>query len=323
MGRAAECVVLLSGFALLAACAFRSTEAPRNVSRAFGSSAPVVIQNASRRWKWVVACFATRDTDDDGKLDVSIGRHGETFGDELMPFLILDNAKIQQIDEYIAASPDHRFISVVRDGHLWLVDAQWGNWNDITLLGADVGADVRSWMTHPAVAFSLDGLAAFVRRSPNLSEVVLLQLRTSAATPLYKTEDNVVRVAFSANDNSLRIWRVQRGRESEFAEEFATTLGRRTCRGPAASYSVYRMRDPVAHEDRVPLPRHQGVALEREEIDAAFPWCTADGRRALASTANGMHLVAATNRDYGASLGPLQWVEGRIARNFCTTPVTR
>jgi hypothetical protein len=71
---------------------------------------------------WVILCQARADTDKDGSIDVQTGHHGEYFGDELAPYFIRGAGEGEALDAFVAVDPTSRWIVVIRNGSMQLVD---------------------------------------------------------------------------------------------------------------------------------------------------------------------------------------------------------
>jgi hypothetical protein len=294
------------------ACVVRPNHRPDapTHSAAFGFAAPVVVQNASFRWHWVVACFALRDTDADGRLAVMIGRHGETWGDALEPFLLIEGRAPEGVDEYVTASPDGRFVAVISANRLIVVDAKTQRRVDLSALGASRGVDASPALPHPAISFSEDGRAAFVRRSSDRSEIVAMELPSGRAATALSTIERVSR--FQLLGDRLKVWVLPPTVEDA---PLRTTLAPRRCRGQATSFSVFRTGADPARVIDVPIGA-RSARTPREKLQAVAYECTSDGMPGLA-TSNGENLVAAAKRGFDAERGPLRWTRSELWRNSC------
>jgi len=277
----------------------------------FGFSAPVLVQDASFRWRWVAACFALRDTNGDGSLEVTVDHHGGTFGDDLQPFLLFDGQAPERVDQYIGASPDHRFVAVVSGARLFVIDARTQLRLDLSALGANLGTDINPAFTHPAIGFSEDGRAAFVRRSSSGSAVVLVELPSGTGSVAFRTEEVVSRFVLSADRLKVRLL------PSGIADtSIHTNLAGRHCHGQAASFTVFRTGPDPSRIVEIPIARSRSPLTLPENVHAVAYECTSDGAPGLASS-NGESLVAATAEGFHAERGPLAWTNAELLRNTC------
>jgi len=252
------------------------------------------------------------DSNRDGAISVTVTHHGKPFGDELTPYLLLDRQPPLEIDEYVAASPDHRFIAVAVGGALQVVDAATSKW--LKLPEAEQVTDSSPVLPHPAISFASNARAAFRNRREGRSRVILVDLLSGAQSSVFETDAEVAR--FELSDTALRVHTIS---ARTVDDSIRTTLAPRRCRGPAASYSVFRARpDPTTRVD-LPLPRAASVAAPSEEVLARYHECTTDGTPVLASSGDGQqHLAAAAfQHPSTVELGPLHWTRGELHRNNC------
>ncbi|WP_375769627.1 hypothetical protein NR798_01725 [Archangium gephyra] len=87
-----------------------------------GTRDPILFQRAAKDGRWVIACQAREDTNGDGKRELHFGRHGDTFGDALAPYLFLEPGEGERLEDFLAADPTGRYLVVVRGGSLRLLD---------------------------------------------------------------------------------------------------------------------------------------------------------------------------------------------------------
>lgn len=134
-------------FGAVAACASAQPEASSaaapapELSAPFGFDRPTLVQAVDFEHRWVVACVAMNDTNRDGKIEVTIGRHGDTWGDSASPFLLLAGAAPEAVDDYFASSPDGRYLAYERQQRLWLLDVETGARRDLSALEAAARGD--------------------------------------------------------------------------------------------------------------------------------------------------------------------------------------
>jgi hypothetical protein len=111
--------------------------------RQLGTQHPIAVIEIGSRGRWVVACQARVDTDGDGRLEIPTG-YGGHGGDDLVPYLFRDGTgEGSPLDGYLDRSSDGRWIVVIRDGKLAVVDEVSGV--DQSFLDADVRPDARGY----------------------------------------------------------------------------------------------------------------------------------------------------------------------------------
>jgi hypothetical protein len=256
-------------------------------------------------YRWVAACFAIADTDRDGKIEVMVGRHGETFGDKTEPYLLFAGTPPEAVDEFVGASPDRRFLAFVQQGRLWLVDAELQRRRDLSVLRPDLAERTHPALPHEAIAFSSDQRAVVARRSAAQTEVLLLDLISGADDVIYTTTSDVPRLVLEKD--KLTVWTLPRG---SVDDSFQTTLAPRHCRGTPSSFSSFRSKRSPAVAVDVPIPGVARRKAEKEGISGRFG-CTANGMKVLASSVDGQrHLVATFLGHAIAEMGPLRWAVG-------------
>lgn len=167
--------VLLSLVWLSNACASRehlpSTPPP---PAEYGTPHPFLLQAAAPDGRWLLACQAREDTNRDGTIQVLVGDHGETSGDEARPYLFLKPGAGIAIDDVLAVDALARHLVVVREGALRLLDTVTGQEQMLAPWTAD---DVELSSPQPPVraSFSKDGQRLLYLRSEAGKKVAVLR----------------------------------------------------------------------------------------------------------------------------------------------------
>src|SRR5262245_42730400 len=89
-----------------------------------GTAHPSTVQALAEDGSWLVICQARRDTNKDGKVWSGVGMHGMTRGDRLEPYLVLGSGAGTPIEGVVASSGDGRWVAVIRDRALEIVDVR-------------------------------------------------------------------------------------------------------------------------------------------------------------------------------------------------------
>jgi hypothetical protein len=206
------------------------------VGSAIGTNHPTLLLHAANNGEWVEYCQARRDTNGDGKVEVELGHHGDVGGDAVQPYLTLGSGAGLAIDFALDVSPDERFVAVIVDNKLAVVDTLA---NQIeTFADADVRGDqIRG--PHRAATFSGDGALLLYFRGDQVVVVDLLK-RTERVVTLpkgnaWRMEPNPVgpwvKVAYIARDTD--------GDGSlTWPSEGSTAPIGKACTGPALSYTM-------------------------------------------------------------------------------------
>jgi len=134
---------------MLLACRAKRDDDPRGGSASnrptappagpIGSPHPIHVIKSAASGRWIVACQARLDTDGVPGIRVHRLEHGFN-GDKLTPYLIRGGGDGIAIDGFVEASHDDRWLAVVRDGALVLIDDASGR--EHVLAGADVRGEI-------------------------------------------------------------------------------------------------------------------------------------------------------------------------------------
>ncbi|PKN54969.1 MAG: hypothetical protein CVU56_23825 [Deltaproteobacteria bacterium HGW-Deltaproteobacteria-14] len=135
--RACAALILFAAVASGAAHAAPPTPAPpRPVGGAIGAAGPIIVEGYAPDRRWVAICQAREDTDGDGAIDVYLGYHGDTYGDDLVPYLVVGDGDGRRIDAFVGASADGRWVAFVEERRLVLWDSRRDTRLDLTTRGA-------------------------------------------------------------------------------------------------------------------------------------------------------------------------------------------
>jgi hypothetical protein len=198
-----------------------------------GTAHPLVFQDVAADGSWVHVCQARADTTGDGKIEVRYGRHGDTYGDQIRPYLIIGTGSGHAFDEVLASDPTGRHLAVREGPCLSLVDTRA---RTITTVP---NADLREAdpVFGPARAVSFDGAGkqmVYLRGSVPRNLLILRDLTSGEERTLDPGLGNLWRAELDDGGEWLTLETVE-GPEWPTS---ATSLAARICRGPPASYSV-------------------------------------------------------------------------------------
>lgn len=143
-----------------------------------GTAHPTTLIQAAKNARWVVACQARDDSDNDGSIEVHVGHHGDLYGDVMRPYLFRGGGAGEPIQELVAVSPDERFLAVMRstwDGDkLVLIDDT--NGRETTITDADVRSDQRG--RSRVAEFDADSKRLIYFRASSPGTIVIRELAT-------------------------------------------------------------------------------------------------------------------------------------------------
>jgi hypothetical protein len=204
-----------------------------------GTDGAIVIEASDPVGRWVVACQARTDTNGDGKVEVNIGLHGDTFGDAMTPYLIVGTGAGEAIDAFVDQSSDGAWIAAVVKDQLVLVDARTGARTPIA--DADVRDDAYPTLAPRVAAFAGASRLVFMRHRANGDAVVSRDLVTGRETEL-AVPGALWRVEPDAAGTWVRVVTIRRDTDNSGTLEWPsqhTSLSDRGCRGPITSYGTY------------------------------------------------------------------------------------
>lgn len=233
-----------------------------------GTAHPTLLVSADPEARWVAICQARNDTDRDGKIEVGVGYHGETYGDELAPYLVIGDGPGSELDDFVTASRDGRRIVVVEKKRLIVIDVTTAERLDLSALGADASDDPRPFGPHRAASFDARGeKLLYVRRKAGRHVIVVRELDTGNETVVDPGKGLLWRADLSEDGTWVQAWVVAKDGDKNGKLELPsmhTSLSARRCRGPITSYSTGGMRgDPP---ERRLAPASGGTARDRGDV---------------------------------------------------------
>jgi hypothetical protein len=196
----------------------------------YGTAHPLFIRAVDESERWVAMCQARKDTDGDGKIEVHVGHHGALFGDGMQLYLALGGGPGVEIEALVGRSRDDRWLAVLRDKKLWLVDGQTGAQSE--LAGADTESDRRPGAPHRAAIFSGNRLL-YVRHRAGGDTLVIHDLATHAERAV-DVPDRIWRM-IPEPDGLAQVVTVPQG---QGFPQLMTSLDAGECLGPPMSYST-------------------------------------------------------------------------------------
>ncbi|MFP2957787.1 hypothetical protein ACLEPN_08140 [Myxococcus sp. 1LA] len=145
----------------------------------YGTAHPFVAQQIAPDGRWFVACQAREDTNQDGRIEVRFDYHGgsghggERRSDVLRPYLFLEPGPGLAIDELLASDPAGRYLVLIREGALRLLDTTTGQ---DTVLSAGPVSPSQSPRPPLRASFSRDGSRLlYLRPTGENATVVVLR----------------------------------------------------------------------------------------------------------------------------------------------------
>lgn len=237
------------------------TPPPPTPAREIGTAHPLTLQALDPDGRWLLICQARTDTDGDGKIDIHVGHHGDLYGDAMVPYLVFVDGPGDAIETFVSRSRDGRWLAVIRNKALELVDAEVpGAPRTVALVDADLRDDGFPFGDARAASIADDGARmTYFRHTAAGDRIVIRDLATG--------RERVVDVAGQA----WRMWVTADGRWAKVAvqragaafPEMGTSLSARGCRGPIMSYSTYGLSGERPSEKWLDLDRAAWVAADK------------------------------------------------------------
>ena len=198
-----------------------------------GTAHPLLFEQVAYDASWVGVCQARQDTNHDGAISVIVGHHGDVLGDEMRPYLIVGSGAGLAVDEFLGNDPTGRYVAVRQGACFDLIDTR--RRTATRLPDADLrDADPR-FGRHRAVSFDADGTRMLYIKGGIRPKLIVRDLSRATETSLDPGPGNL----WHATLDPEGIWVTTESLSKNRWPVVASTLARRTCRGPAASYSTY------------------------------------------------------------------------------------
>jgi hypothetical protein len=144
---------------------------PGPVDRLIGTAHPILVDDIAPNGDWMVICQDR--TPNAGMLPI-FGAHG-VLDPGFRPYLVIGTGEGIPIESFVAADPTGRFVAVVRNGHLSLIDVQSKEVTD--LRNADLSDDKDPFRRYHAATFDGHGsLMLYLRKAGRSSRLVLRSL---------------------------------------------------------------------------------------------------------------------------------------------------
>lgn len=202
-----------------------------------GTAHPIVLEAVAADGAWVTVCQARRDTNNDGQVYVHSGHHGDTFGDDFVPYLVRGGGDGEELESFIGATRDGRWLVAKRKRQLALLDVRTWTWTD--LLGADLRDDHVPLGPHRNASLAASGDRMTYLRGDDT--IVIRDLASGAERTVAVPGALVWRVEVDAGGAWARVYVVRKDSDGDGKlswPQLQSSLSDRDCRGPIMSYST-------------------------------------------------------------------------------------
>jgi len=224
-----------------------------------GTAHPVVLEKAAADGRWAALCQAREDTDGDGKVAVTLGPRGELGGDDMRSYFVGAGGAGEPIDGFVGSDAADRFVALIRERRLIVIDTFEGKTIDLSARGADVRSDAANYLPHRAVAFDDSGSRLlYLRRESDRTRVITLDLVSGEEQAIDPGPGVVWRAELSSGLVVLKVVASDTNGNGrlDFPVPEADGAGWR-CRGPIPRFDAWQPRDAI--EVRVVTPGAQSA----------------------------------------------------------------
>jgi hypothetical protein len=200
---------------------------------AIGTAHPLLFQEVAPDGRWTVVCQAREDSSGDGKIELSIAQHGELTGDQARPYLVVGSGPGLAVDDVLARDDGGRYVAVREGACLSLVDTRARTIT--TLPDADLREADQVFGPSRAVSFDATGTRmVYQQGGVPRPRVVVRSLGDGREVAIDPDAGDLFRASIDAEGTWVLLEFVEGGSWPRAI----TSLSPRTCRGPAASFSV-------------------------------------------------------------------------------------
>jgi hypothetical protein len=230
-----------------------------------GTAHPTTVEDTAPDGSWVVLCQARRDTDGDGRIEINLGYHGDTYGDALRPYLIVGSGEGEAMDAWVGSDPTGRWVAMIQGGKLVLVDTRSGARTDLSARGASAKDDANPFGPHRAASFDRTGeRMVYIKDAGGGRETVVVRsLATGDEVEIDPGPGLLWRADLAGDGRWVRLYMVARDTDGDgklTLPVVMTSLSDRACRGPIMSYSTQGMQGDAPEERLVPAAGGAPVA---------------------------------------------------------------
>jgi hypothetical protein len=208
-------------------------------SAPFGGAVPGRAAWLSRGGRIALIYRFDRDTDDDGRVEVEFGHHGNALKDEPRPWVYdLTTGRGAEWDEHLATDPRDRYIALARGDTVTLLDAETGEARELPGVRARTDADANRCLPPRQLSFDDAGKRiAFIEGTPPVLDI--RDLRTNAESRIAPEQGYLWRAFFTGDRDWMMLFVVDTpstGESAAFPRQ-RTSCACRVCNLFAMSYS--------------------------------------------------------------------------------------
>jgi len=260
--------------------------------RKVGTAHSVLLEQADPGGRWAVVCQPREDTSGDGEVVATTGTHGELTGDRSDPYLVQDDAEGWLIDAYVAHDPSGRYVAVIAEEQLTLVDTVTKSRQTLVANPED---DDDPFLSHRAAVFGPMGKSmAYARTVDDEPKVVVRMLSSGEEQLVDPGPGTLWRFELASGGTSVGVRVLTRDSDDNGFLEFPVTrssIARRGCRGSGSyTYMGKYGDDPVSRI--ISVSTGKSTTVGRIETALGHAWVVSDTKRTK-DKARALHLMTA------------------------------
>lgn len=171
-----------------------------------GTADYLEFQTASPEADWAVICQARTDTTGDGQVSMNTDQWGALYGDHPVPYFIHGAGTGMPLDAYILRDATGRFLLVVRNGRLVLLDTREKVATDLSSRGAHVGIGGYPYLGHAGASFDDRGTRLLYLQGEKDQRVAVLRDLTTGVETRLPPPPRCMRYAYLHHGGQWVIW---------------------------------------------------------------------------------------------------------------------
>ncbi len=213
------------------------------IGRELGTKGAIIVEGVAADGSWALVCQAREDTNGDGRIEVNLGYHGDTYGDTMRPYLIRGDGPGEEIATLVDFDPEGGHIAYLQNGKLLVEHPRTGRIIDLSARGAVASDDDSPLYAHRAAQFDRSGSSVLYLRSIDARlHAVVHRLEDGQETIFDPGPGQLWRAFIGPRGAWVTLWVLTADTDLDgkiAPPQVRTSLGPRRCRGRIASYSTF------------------------------------------------------------------------------------
>jgi hypothetical protein len=198
------------------------SEGVRQESAGFGGDFDGRALWLSANGRFAAIFRVTDDTNRNGRLDISFGQHGDSWGDELaLDMFDIETGKHRRFDDLLSGDPRGKFAVLRRGRKTFLFDSANGGTRNLRELGGGALSDANPCMSPRQIEFDpWSDRIALLRDEP--AQLIIHSTHTGSSRVIYRSENPLWRIRFTADPS----WLIAIETTEGFPEEHTSCVSR-------------------------------------------------------------------------------------------------